>query len=40
MRIYRSQITGGCVGDIEIDDYHLRRISVDLQIVTVNVEYR
>ncbi|RDX46321.1 hypothetical protein OH76DRAFT_1356169 [Lentinus brumalis] len=31
---------GGCVGDIEIDDYHLRRISVDLQIVTVNVEYR
>ncbi|RPD55188.1 hypothetical protein L226DRAFT_539125 [Lentinus tigrinus ALCF2SS1-7] len=31
---------GGCVGDIEIDDYHLRRISVDLQLVTVNVEYR
>ncbi|EJF61943.1 hypothetical protein DICSQDRAFT_105059 [Dichomitus squalens LYAD-421 SS1] len=31
---------GWCVGSIEIDDYHLRRISVDLQISVVNVEYR
>lgn len=31
---------GGCVGTIELDDYPLRRISVDLQISVVNVEYR
>ncbi|RDX46317.1 hypothetical protein OH76DRAFT_1356194 [Lentinus brumalis] len=35
-------VHGGCgvVGSIELDDFHLRRLSVDLQLVTVNIEYR
>ncbi|KAM5545776.1 hypothetical protein V8D89_000814 [Ganoderma adspersum] len=31
---------GGCIGTIHLDDYVLRRISVDLQIAIVNVGYR
>ncbi|KAI1793713.1 Alpha/Beta hydrolase protein [Ganoderma leucocontextum] len=31
---------GGCVGTIKLDDYPLRRISVDLQMTVINVEYR
>ncbi|KAI0708759.1 Alpha/Beta hydrolase protein [Cerioporus squamosus] len=35
-------VHGGCgvVGSIELDDFHLRRLSVELQLVTVNIEYR
>ncbi len=33
-------VPGGVVGNIELDDFHLRRLSVDLQLVTVNIEYR
>ncbi len=32
--------TGRCVGSIELDDYFLRKLSVDLTLSTVNVEYR
>ncbi|EIW57091.1 uncharacterized protein TRAVEDRAFT_49901 [Trametes versicolor FP-101664 SS1] len=31
---------GRCVGSIELDDYFLRKLSVDLKLATVNVEYR
>lgn len=31
---------GRCVGSIELDDYFLRKLSVDLKLSTVNVEYR
>lgn len=32
--------SGRCVGSIELDDYFLRKLSVDLNLATVNVEYR
>lgn len=35
-----SRHSGGCVGDIDLDDFHLRRLSVDLRIVVVNTRYR
>ncbi|KAH9852852.1 Alpha/Beta hydrolase protein [Lenzites betulinus] len=31
---------GWTAGSIELDDYFLRKLSVDLRIVTVNIEYR
>lgn len=31
---------GWCLGNIELDDYWLRRISVDLRVAITNVEYR
>ncbi|KAI0708760.1 Alpha/Beta hydrolase protein [Cerioporus squamosus] len=30
----------GGVGDVSMDDYHLRTVAVELQLVVVNVEYR
>ena len=35
-----SWFPGWSAGDIGLDDYHLRNTSVELQIVTVNVDYR
>ncbi|KAL1942629.1 hypothetical protein VTO73DRAFT_4869 [Trametes versicolor] len=31
---------GWSAGDLELDDYHLRKVSVDLKISIVNVDYR
>ncbi|CAL1713863.1 unnamed protein product [Somion occarium] len=31
---------GWCIGDVNMDDYRLRSICVDLQIAVLNVEYR
>ncbi len=31
---------GWSVGSIELDDYFLRKLTVDLKLTTVNVEYR
>ena len=39
--IAASQLqTGWVVGDVTMDDYHLRTIAVELRLVIVNVEYR
>lgn len=31
---------GWSVGSINIDDYFLRKLTVDLKLITVNIEYR
>lgn len=31
---------GWSVGSVDIDDYFLRKLTVDLKLTTVNVEYR
>lgn len=33
-------LPGWAIGNIDMDDYYLRIISVKLKVVTVNVEYR
>lgn len=33
-------VLGWCVGNIELDDYYLRRIAVEMKISVLNVEYR
>lgn len=36
----RLSCAGWLVGDVDIDDYHLRTICVELQLAIVNVGYR
>lgn len=33
-------LPGWSVGSVDIDDYFLRKLTVDLKLTTVNVEYR
>ncbi len=33
-------VEGFVFGDVEMDDYYMRILAVDLQIVIANVEYR
>ncbi len=35
-----NTLIGWCLGNVELDDYYLRRLSVDLKISILNVEYR
>lgn len=36
----RSYLLGWSVGSVELDDYFLRKVAVDLQLSIVNVDYR
>ena len=37
---FSNPLIGWCLGNIELDDYYLRRLSADLKISILNVEYR